>query len=138
MYQKKTLRYIKPLLVTLAIILTSITIPALAETQQTRGGMVGMLRGGFGVKAPIDNYQLAWGNRAIDWTVVVEGDFVLFGYNSGSIAPMGKGTARTPLLPPTMGLGPVTVTLTITSQGSTLEQITRTGYIIGPFIFLGF
>jgi hypothetical protein len=97
-----------------------------------------MLRGGFGVKAPIDNYQIAWGNRPITWEMEIVGDFVLFGYSSGTIAAMGKGTARSSLLPPAIGLGPVTVTLTITAEGSVLEHITRNGYMIGPFVFLTF
>jgi len=36
------------------------------------GGSVGNLRGGFGVKVRIDNYQLAWGNRPVNWQITIE------------------------------------------------------------------
>ncbi len=118
-----------------------ISIPAALatnHTEETLGGVVGTLRGGFGVKAPIDNYQLAWGNRPLNWALSIEGDFVLFGQSSGTVAAMGKGVARSPLFPPTIGFGSVTITLTVSSQGSILEQRSHNGYMIGPFILLDF
>jgi len=120
------------------LLLSSLPLAAAVHPDEgPLGGMVGALRGGFGVKAPIDNYQLAWGNRPVTWTIHIEGDFVLFGHSSGTVAAMGKGTARSSLLPPAIGFGAVTVTLTVSSEGSILEEVTRTGAMIGPFIFLG-
>jgi len=124
--------------VLIVLIVNSIPLGvAIQPDDGSLGGMIGALRGGFGVKAPIDNYQLAWGNRPVTWTIHIEGDFVLFGYSSGTVAAMGKGTARSSLLPPAIGFGAVTVTLTVSSQGAILEEVTRTGVMIGPMIFLG-
>lgn len=100
------------------------------------GGLTRGLRGGYGVKAPIDNYQLAWGNRPVTWNLAIEGSLVLFGSSSGTVAAMGKGVARSSLFPPAFGFGLVTVTLTIMAEGSTLETHMRSGFMFGPFVFL--
>jgi len=119
------------------VVMSSTSVLAVDENiLQSSQGAVGSLRGGFGVKAPISNYQLAWGNRPLTWTISIEGDFVLFGHSSGTVAAMGQGTARSSLIPPAFGFGAVTVTLTVLSQGSTVEKITRSGHMIGPFIIL--
>jgi len=139
MYLKSLYLRSLPLIIVGILLLCSIPSgPSFSPPHEPLGGMVGTIRGGFGVKAPIDNYQIAWGNRPVTWVMEIEGDFVLFGYSSGTIAAMGKGTARSSLLPPAIGFGPVTVTLTITAEGSVLEHTSRNGHMIGPFILLGF
>lgn len=100
------------------------------------GGLTGGLRGGFGVKAPIDNLQLSWGSRDITWQISIEGAFVLFGTSSGFIPAMGMGLAHSSLFPPAIGFGSVLVTLTIRAEGTIIETHERSGFMVGPFVIL--
>jgi hypothetical protein len=54
---------------------------------------------------------------------------------------MSAGQARSPLIPPTIGYGPVTVTIKVTVRTGQpdegiISMVQRSGFIIGPFIFL--
>lgn len=109
-----------------------------AHSQGTRGTIV-WIRGGFGVSARIDNFQIGdpLSNKSVDWHVKVTGDCVYFGESSGTIKPKALGLARTPVFPPALGYGDVKVTITITEHESSylLEKVVRYGFMIGPFIF---
>ena len=73
--------------------------------------------------------------------LTVEGEHVLFGTSSGYVDSMSAGQARTPLIPPTIGHGPVTVTIKVTVRTGqpdegVLSMVQRSGFIIGPIILL--
>ena len=108
---------------------------------QTLESMIQDVRGGFGVKATISNYQLAWGNRPVHWIMTVEGEHVMFGTSSGYIDSMSAGKARSSLIPPTIGWGSVTVTIKVTVRTGQpdegiISQTQRSGFILGPVILL--
>jgi hypothetical protein len=135
------LRVYLPGVIVSLLLLPSLVFSAYASTiyaaSNNSGGVAGFIRGGLGVKARIDNYQLAWGNRDIVWYLSIEGDFVLFGSCSGTVPAMGKGFAHSSIFPPAMGFGAVTVTLNIYGHdGVLLETHQRSGFMIGPFVIL--
>ena len=99
------------------------------------------VRGGFGVKAIVSNYQLAWGNRPVVWFVIIEGEHVWFGSSSGYVDSMSAGVARSSLVPPTLGYGPVSVSIKVTvrtgqSDEGVISQVQRSGFMLGPLIIL--
>ena len=104
-------------------------------------GMILSVRGGFGVKATISNYQLAWGNRPVRWEMTIAGERVYFGTSSGYIDSMSAGVARSSIFPPTIGFGFVTVTIKVlvrsgTPEEGTISMVQRGGIMIGPFILV--
>jgi len=99
------------------------------------------VRGGFGVKATISNYQLAWGNRPVHWQVLIEGEHVFFGISSGYVDSMSAGQARSRVFPPAFGWGPVSVSIKVTVRTGqpdegVISQVHRSGFMLGPFIIL--
>ena len=127
---------------TLLVVLGSFTLclftpcSTATATPEPLNGVIKGMRGGLGVTATIDNYQLAWGNRDVHWVLEIRGGFVLFGVTSGTVSAMGLGLVRSSLFPPAIGFGPVTVTLTVTADGATLASLTRSGFMIGPIVLL--
>lgn len=108
-----------------------------AQSPVTSGAIV-QVRGGYGVVVRIDNGRGSnpHDDNPLQWEIRIEGDFVLFGRASGTIASSSVANARTRLFPPAIGFGPVTITIEASKQGSVISQVTRSGFMIGPFVFL--
>ena len=133
-----------------ALLLILVVVPSIAvasssncelQSRPPLESIIQDVRGGFGVKATISNYQLAWGNRPVHWMLTVEGEHVFFGTSSGSVDSMSAGQARTRLFPPTFGWGPVTVTIKVTVRTGQpdegiISMTQRSGFMIGPIILL--
>jgi len=112
-----------------------------SEPDQTRESIIQDVRGGFGVKATISNYQLAWGNRPVRWELTVTGEHVWFGFAAGYVESMSAGVARSPIIPPTFGYGPVSVTIKVLVRAGqpdegVISMVQRSGMMLGPFILL--
>ena len=127
------------LLVVICLTVTNVALSKnVDQSRETRGTIV-WVRGGFGVSARIDNFQIGdpLSNKSVDWHVKVTGNCVYFGESSGTIKPKALGLARTPVFPPELGYGDVKVTITITEHESSylLEKVVRYGFMVGPFIF---
>lgn len=111
------------------------------QPQQTLESIIQDVRGGLGVKATISNYQLAWGNRPVHWQLTIEGERVIFGSASGYVDSMSASVARSPLIPPAFGWGPVDVTIKVTVRTGqpdegVISMVQRSGVMFGPFILL--
>jgi len=125
-------------IMTILLFLTLSTQSVICSCDNKRfGGYITNIRGGIGVTVTINNEIVSHpsNNVSLNWTLVIEGDFVTFGTASGSAPPHSTIKARTPYFPPSFGFGIVDITIEVSKFGQILSTEKCSGFMVGPFVF---
>lgn len=105
------------------VIGTCIATPAMAAPEITG------VRGGYGVIAKVANAQ------DLDWKIEIGGQNVLQGgITEGVVGSNGSATIRTPIWPPSLGIGKINVTVTLIWLFVPVAMEERNAFMIGPFV----
>lgn len=87
------------------------------------------VRGGYGVTATVANAQ------DLDWKITIGGERIFQGgVTEGVVGANGTVTIRTPLFPPSLGIGKINITVSLYWLFIPVEVEERTAFMLGPFV----
>ncbi len=87
------------------------------------------VRGGYGVVATVVDAD------EFDWKIVIAGPHILQGgITEGAISGDNTTTIRTPVLPPSLGIGRINITVELIFIIPLVVE-KRTAFMLGPFVF---
>jgi hypothetical protein len=87
------------------------------------------VRGGYGVVATVTDAQ------DLDWEIAIGGQHILQGgITEGVVGNNGSATIRTPIMPPSLGIGKINVTVTLYWLFVPVAVEERSAFMLGPFV----
>jgi len=88
------------------------------------------IQGGYGVTATVEDA------RGLEWRIVIRGPYMIYGTITEGFISSTNTTIQTPIYPPSLGVGKVTIRVTI--DRVILPDIieVRTAFMLGPFVLL--
>lgn len=86
------------------------------------------IRGGYGVTATVVDAD------GFDWKIELAGAHILQGgLTEGAISGSASTTIRTPVFPPSLGIGKINITVSLVFIIPLVVE-ERTGFMLGPFV----
>lgn len=87
------------------------------------------VRGGYGVVATVANAE------NLDWKIEIGGQRIFQGgITEGVIGNNGSATIRTPIFPPSLGIGKINITVTLYWSFIPVAMEERNAFMLGPFV----
>lgn len=86
------------------------------------------VQGGYGVTATIEDAN------TLEWRITILGPYVIYGTITEGFISGESATIRTPIYPPTLGVGNVVIRVTIDRIIFPDVVATRTAFMLGPFV----
>ena len=110
-------------LIIFSVIGTCIVTHAMAAPEITG------VRGGYGVIAKVANAQ------DLDWKIEIGGQNIFQGgITEGVVGNNGSATIRTPIFPPSLGIGKINVTVTLIWLLFPVAIEERSAFMVGPLV----